>query len=218
MSGATRATADVGADVAIATSSWLQGYDTSAGHPVATLSLSYDLANGAYLGASGSAFAGDGGVHLHQLVAYAGYAKPISRGLTLDVGAAHTHFSRLATAWPDSGYTEVYAALSGKLVSGRLSFSPDYFQRGSWILYSELNGSVPLGSGFALNGHGGLLSPLRSGADAERTEYDWRAGVSRSFRRLSIRADWIGGGPGNDFYRGRSHRRSALVLGLTYAL
>src|SRR5206468_11033747 len=131
----------------------------------------------------------DSSLHGHAVELYAGYARKISPALTLDLGAVHSSYSHYAALPGGRSYTEVYAGLSGKLLSGRLSLSRSYVTRHATV-YAELNGSVPVGAGFALTAHGGMVRPI--GNYGTRPDYDWRVGVTRRVHGFSLRADWGG--------------------------
>jgi uncharacterized protein (TIGR02001 family) len=193
----------------------------SDGQPVGVIDLSYDAPNGLYGAASGSlVLSRDDGLQPLGIQLNLGYAKRLNSGLTIDFGATHSAYSEYSSRGSAYSYTEVYAGLGGKLVSGRLSVSPDYLKHNVWTAYGEVNGSVPVVSKLRLTGHLGMLVPLNySGADGGyRHEFDWRVGVERDFGRLSIHADWAGARPGDERYPPASHDRSGLVIGLTYAL
>jgi uncharacterized protein (TIGR02001 family) len=216
LSSAPAGAAELGTMASLSSSGWFRGYSTSAGHPVAWLDLSYDLTSGAYAGVSGSVLAEGSGVHGHALELYGGYARKISPALTLDLGAVHSTFSHYAALPGGRSYTEVYAGLSGKRLSGRLSVSPRYLT-GYATAYAEVNASAPVGGGFSLEGHAGLLKAL-SGGYGEDPDLDWRAGVTRRVHGFSLRADWVGGTPGRESYDDRTHKRSAIVVGISRGL
>jgi uncharacterized protein (TIGR02001 family) len=198
-----------------------RGFSLSDGRPVAILDLSYDAPNGLYGAASGSLVATrHDGVQPLGIQLNAGYAKRLPSGLTVDVGVTHSTYSEYSSRGSAYSYTEVYAGLGGKLLSGRLSVSPDYLKHDVWTIYGEMNGSVPVVSKLRLTGHVGMLVPLdyHSAATHYRREFDWRIGIERDFGRLSIHADWAGARPGDERYSAASHDRSGFVLGLTYAL
>jgi hypothetical protein len=80
-----------------------------------------------------------------------------------------------------------------------------------------VNASAPLGGGFSIEGHAGVLAPV-GGGYGSGADYDWRAGVTRRVHGFSLRADWVGGTPGRETYEDRIHKRSALVIGVSRAL
>jgi uncharacterized protein (TIGR02001 family) len=218
---ASPAAAQTGAAFSLLTDYRFRGFSLSDGRPVAIFDLSYDAPIGFYAAASGSLVASrHDGVQPLGLQLNAGYAKRLHSGLTVDVGAIHSAYSEYSSRGSAHSYTEAYVGLAGKLVSTRISVSPDYLSHGAWTVYGEVNGTVPAGSKLRFTGHVGMLVPLeyRSGGNRYRHEFDWRVGVARDIGRFSIHADWAGARPGDDVYSARNYHRSALVLGVTYAL
>lgn len=216
---AAPATAQVGAAVSLFSDDRFRGYSLSDGRPVGIIDLSYDAPDGLYGAISSSGVATrHEGLEPLGLVLNAGYAKALKSGLTLDLGAIHSNFSHYSARASRRSYTEVYAGLSGKLLSGRIYVSPDYLRPGEPSTYGELETSVPLGARWRLTGHAGMLVPLR-----ERSEYrsyspqfDWRLGIVRELGRLSLQAAWTGTGSRRerDPYRGRGG--NALIVGLSW--
>ena len=219
MAFATPAPAEVGAAVSVANDLRFRGYSLSAGRPVGTFDLAYDDPSGVYLSLSGIAVAEDGvkplGVQLGG-----GYARRLSSGTTLDLGIVHSNYSHYSSEGTGNSYTEIYAGIGRKALSGRLSFSPHYFNYGTWTVYGEVNGTVSPARKLQLNGHVGVLVPVRdsAGGGAQRTQYDWSLGAARQFGRASARIAVSGGGPGRDFYHEYHHGRTAIVASLSYAL
>ena len=215
------ALAQTGAAFSIFNDFRFRGLSLSDGRPVGVIDLSYDAPNGLYGAVSGSLVATRGdsvqplGIELN-----AGYAKRLRSGLTIDVGATHSAYSEYSSRGSAYSYSEVYAGVAGKYLSGRLSVSPDYLHHDAWTLYGELNGTVPVVSKLRFTGHVGLLVPLNyhSSEGNYRHEFDWRLGLEQDFGRLSIHADWAGARPGDAHYPPASHDRSGIVLGVTYAL
>jgi uncharacterized protein (TIGR02001 family) len=218
---ASPAAAQTGVALSLLNDYRFRGFSLSDGRPVAVFDISYDASNGLYGAVSGSLVATRHddiqplGVQLN-----AGYAKQLQSGMTIDVGAIHSSYSEYSSRRSAYSYTEVYAGLAGKVVSGRIAVSPNYLSHRVWTLYSELNGSVPATSRLRLTGHVGMLLPLSYSNDAShyRHEFDWRIGVEQEFGRLSIHTDWTGARPGDERYPAASHDRSGIVLGVTYVL
>jgi uncharacterized protein (TIGR02001 family) len=214
------AAAQLGAALSILNDDRFRGYSLSDGRPVGILDLSYDASDGFYAALSGSLVAsrGDGPRPL-GLTVNGGYAKRLRSGLTVDVGVTHSNYSTYAEIERARSYTEVYAGLSGKLLSARIYASPDYLRHGS--LYGELEGSIPAADKLRLTGHVGLLVPLRrsSYGSSYGRDVDWRIGVVRQFGPFSLQAAWTAVRPSHDVYKSyHYHRRGAVVVGLTYAL
>jgi uncharacterized protein (TIGR02001 family) len=217
----TPAAAQTGAAFSILSDYRFRGFSLSDGRPVGIFDLSYDAPSGLYGAASGSIVVSRGeGLQPLGIQLNAGYAKRLRSGLTIDAGVVHSAYSEYSSRGSAYSYTEVYAGLGGKIVSGRLSVSPDYLRHGVWTVYGEANGSIPAGSKLRFTGHLGLLLPLDyQGAEGHyRHEFDWRLGIERDFGRLSVHADWAEARPGDERYPAASHNRTGLILGITYAL
>lgn len=218
---AAPAAGEVGASVSVYSDARFRGYSQSAGRPVGILDLSYDASNGFYGALSGSAVLdSEGEVRPLALLLNAGYAKRLSSGLTLDFGASHSTYSRYSRRGTASAYSEIYAGLTRGFLSARVSFSPHYFEAGARTLYGELDANVSPLHRLHLDGHVGLLVPLtyRYEINRLRTQYDWRLGAAHELGRTSLHLDLSGGGPSPDRYRGHPHSKTALTVGVSYAL
>jgi uncharacterized protein (TIGR02001 family) len=213
------AAAQTSAVISIFSDDRYRGYSLSNGDPVGILDLSYDAADGFYGALSGTVAASHGGtLRPVGLVVNAGYAKRQSSGITVDVGAVHSTYSRYFERMASETYTELYVGVSGKLLSARVYASPDYRPHGT--IYGELDGTVPIDSRLRFTGHIGMLVPLRSstsGGNYHR-DVDWRLGITRKIGAFSIQAAWTAVRPGHDSYGNRSRHRNALVVGASYAL
>jgi uncharacterized protein (TIGR02001 family) len=221
LTAAPRANAQAGAAVSIFSDDRFRGYSLSDERPVGTVDLSYDASNGLYGALSGSAVATrHEGLQPLGFQLNAGYAKRLSPTLTLDLGITHAHYFTYASRGPGKDYTEAYAGLGGKLLSGRISISPDYLKRDLWTAYGEINGNVPAGKELHFTGHVGMLIPFESRVDYQRyrPEFDWRLGVARDFGPVTVSIVWSGLQRGRDLYQERSYGRRALVFGVAYVL
>jgi uncharacterized protein (TIGR02001 family) len=220
LGAAAPAAADVGAAMSVFSDSRFRGYSLSGGHPVGTLDLSYDHPSGLYASASASVMASSqDGIKPLEAQFGGGYARRTS-GVTFDVGAIHSEYSHYGRWVTARSYTELYAGATYRFLSARVAFSPHYFEPGARTLYGEIDANLSPKRKFHVTGHAGLLVPL-SYSDAsgrKETQYDWRLGVTRDFGRLSLQLIGSGGGPGQDYYRGRGHSRNALTIGLSWAL
>jgi len=213
------ASAEVGATLSAFSDARFRGYSISNHDPVAILDFAYDDPSGAYAAASGSAVASSEEVRPLALQLSAGYATRLSSGLTLDVGVAHSEYSRYATAARARSYTEIYAGLSRKYLTGRVYFSPHYFDSHTSTLYGELNGEVGIAPKLSLSTHVGTLVPVRSrGSGAWHPQYDWRLGLTRQLGRASLHAAWIGGDQFRRYGANRRHRSDGLVFGVSFTL
>jgi uncharacterized protein (TIGR02001 family) len=216
------AAAQVGTSVSIFSDDRFRGYSLSGGRPVGILDLSYDAPNGFYAALSGSLV-----VTRHDalqplgLQLNGGYAKRLSSGLTIDVGAVHSNYSRYSGRNASKSYTEVYAGLGGKVLSSRISVSPDYLKPGAWTVYGEVDANVSAGKKLRVTGHVGLLTPLeRRGYSGEtlRPELDWRLGLARDLGPVTLSVAWTGISRNRDLDQEQSYGRQALIFGITCAL
>lgn len=217
---AAPAAAEVGATASVFSDSQFRGYSLSGGRPVAILNFAYDDPSGFYGDIAGTGVLRRGGGPAPLGVQLTGgYAKRLKSGTTLDFGITHSSYSHYAGSQRGSSYSEVYAGIARGGLSSRIFLSPHYFAPGHWTAYGEVNASLSPARKWSIDGHVGMLVPLRSPNDESyRREFDWRIGVSRELGRLSLHAAWSDGAPGHDFYYQRRHSRSALVLGATLAL
>ena len=216
---ATPAIAEVGAAISVFSDARFRGYSLSSGHPVAILDLSYDDPSGAYGAVSGSAVVRTSELEPLGLQVNAGYARRLSSIVTLDIGVVHSEYSNYSSAIPSNSDTELYAGLTRKHLSGRLYFSPHYFESGTWTLYGEIDHSMDLAPTLNLSGHIGMLIPVRSrGGSVARSAHDWRVRLSRQFGRLSVHAAATGGRQVYRYEGIRGHDGKALVFGATWIL
>lgn len=219
--GAAPASAQVGIAASVFSDDRFRGYSLSDDRPVAILDVSYDAPDGLYGAASGIFVASrDDGIQPLGIELNAGYAKTLKSGVALDVGVTRSSYSHYSSRGPGKSYTEGYVGLAGKLLSARLSASPDYLKFSTWTVYGELNGHVPIGSKLRLIAHVGLLVPFRPyHADQDyRREFDWRLGIAKDIGRATLSAAWTGVHRGQDIYQDPERPHSAFVVGLTYAL
>lgn len=212
--------AQIGAVASVFSDDRLRGYSVSDGHPVGILDLSFDSTTGIYGAASGTAVASSsGGVRPLAFQLNAGYAKRFSADLTAEFGIIHSHYLHHYGYEPIRSYTEVYAGLSGELLSSRIYYSPHYFEGDGATIYGEANAASGGYSGFRIVGHAGLLVPLSRGDGGANSpsQFDWSLGVSRTLGRIGLHAAWTGHSRAHFSYR--SYRASnALVLGASYIL
>jgi uncharacterized protein (TIGR02001 family) len=211
----------VGASVSLFSDARFRGYSLSEGRPVGIVDFAWDDASGFYAGASGTAVLRPKlspaplGLELDG-----GWAKRLASGTTVDVGIRHSSYSRYSSGERGTSYTEIYAGFARGALSSRIFLSPDYFGRGIWTAYAELEGNVSLAPKWHADAHVGLLRPFRSAVPGRgyRSDVDWHVGLTRELGRLSLHVAWSDGAPGGDYYRDRLHSRSALVLGASMAL
>jgi uncharacterized protein (TIGR02001 family) len=210
------ASAEVGAAVSLLSEARLRGYSLSAGDPVAQLDLSYDHPDGFYAALSASIVAHEG-VNPLGLQENVGFAKKLDGGPTIDLGIVNSNYSRHSGHNRSLSYTEAYAGLIGRNVASHVYLSPNYFDSGVWTLYGDIDAGIRLLKKLNLTGHAGALKYLHGGDD-DKLHYDWQVGVKREFGRFAAQVSLSGGGPGSDFYYGREHNRTRLVMGVSCLL
>jgi len=218
---ASPASAEVGAAVSVFSDARFRGYTLSSGHPVAVVDLSYDDPSGLYGAVSASAVASSGdGIQPLGLQLSGGYAKRLPGGVTIDIGAVHSSYTLYTSRGASTSYTEIYAGASRGFLTSRIYLSPHYFGHGTKAAYGELDATVSPLRRLRLSGHVGLLVPIEyPGANHDdRAQYDWRLGVAREVGPATLHVIATGGGPGHDYYGDRRHNRTALILGLSWAL
>lgn len=219
--GPAPAAGEVGASVSLFNDARLRGYSLSAGHPVGTLNLSYDDPSGVYGAVSASAVFGNGDDAVEPLgyQLNAGYAKRLPSSVVVDFGVTHSSYSKYGSRGTTS-YTEIYAGVSRKALSTRISFAPHYFESGSSTLYAEANANFSPMTKLNLFGHAGVLLPLsyRNDMRVLRTQYDWSLGASRQLGPVSLHAILSGGGPDGDYYHDRYHSKTKLLFGVSCPL
>lgn len=208
--------AQVGASVSVATDDIFRGHSLSEGRPIATASVSYDDPSGLYAGGSATGVdTAESGIQLLGVQGYAGYARRIGTGTTIDTGVTHVRYSRYFSGNASADYTEFYIGLITNHISSHVRYSPDYFRKGVSTIYGDVDGVIQSFTGWRLNGHAGVLvqadGPHEPGV--ARTRYDWRIGVSRQLGPLDLQLAWAGGGPGRDYYADRPRGHSTVVLG-----
>lgn len=194
-----------------------RGISLSAGRPAAIADLSYDSSSGFYGAVSGSLLATrHDGIRPLGLQLNGGYAKRLRSEISMDFGLIHSIYSEYSSRAQSTSYTEAYAGLSDKLLTGRIYLSPNYIRSGEWSAYGELDAKVALPGRMQCVCHVGVLMPLGDGGHGYSSQFDWKLGASRSFGDLSVLGAWTGAHPQRDLHPGEHHRGNAVVLGLTY--
>lgn len=215
------ATAEVGATISVFSDERFRGYSLSQGRPVGIFDFAYDDPSGLYADASGTVVLqrNDHPAPL-GLQLNAGYAKRLRSGTTLDFGVVRSTYSHYSRAGAATNYTEVYAGVSRGGLSSRIFFSPHYSDTGLWTAYGEINGTYSPAPKWSLDGHVGMLVPLKvpSGNEHYKTAFDWRLGVTREFGPVSLHLAWDLGQHGRAYYGDRAGRGRAIVVGASFGL
>src|SRR3954452_24244533 len=111
----------------IASDDRYRGDSTSGQRPVASVAIAFDDFHGPYAGISFTAVAARGeGIEPLRSIQYAGYAKRLKSGLSLDVGVTHRVYSHYYTGEYGRDFSEAYVGIVGRRLSSHLFFSPDY--------------------------------------------------------------------------------------------
>lgn len=212
---ATPATAQVGAAVSIFNDYRFRGFSLSDSRPVGVVDLSYDARNGLYGAASGSVVAARGEeLRALGLTVNGGYAKQLKSGLTVDVGAIYARYTSYSGLGSSRSYAELYTGVRGKILSSRISISPDYFGRGS-TLHGEVTGQFSPARDLQVQATVGTLVPL---GGSYRVTTDGRLGLDWTLGRFSLHGAITARGGGRTFYPVRHSSRTAFIFGLGYAL
>jgi len=144
-----------------------------------------------------------------------GYARRVSSAVTLDVGAAHAAYASYSAVRYRHRYSEVYAGIGGKVLSARVSVSPNYLGLG-WTMYSEATAEVSPAPHLHLGGTVGVLVPMGGGQGyAERA--DARLAADWTLGRWSLHAAATTRG-GADLYTMKHSSRTAFLVGASYAM
>jgi uncharacterized protein (TIGR02001 family) len=196
----------------IASDDRYRGDSTSGRRPVSSLAIAYDDFHGPYAGISFTIVAARGsGIEPLRSIQYAGYAKRLKSGLSLDVGVTHRVYSHHYTGEYGRDFSEAYVGIVGRRVSSHLFFSPDYDGYGGASLYGEVEALLLDRGNWALSAHAGALVPPREGPSGVRkVALDWRLGGTRRFGRNALSLNWVGATPGHDSDRWRGTLLVAL--------
>jgi len=166
-----------------------RGVSLSGQRPAVQVFLNLDHASGAYAGASLARVRLRYPTTHVQATAYAGFARRLGAGASVDAGISATAFDGAARY----NYRELYAGLGVERASARISVSPHYFGVGGRTGYVEMNGSVALSDALDLVGHAGYLRAL---GPAERTYYptpsraDLRIALSLAHGDWTVQLAW----------------------------
>jgi uncharacterized protein (TIGR02001 family) len=169
-----------------------RGVSLSHDRPAAQAEVSYDHDSGWYGGLFGSNVQFDDDPRREaQLSGYAGYARRLRDGLSVDAGATYSAFS----GGDGYNYSELHVGFTTSLLTGRLYYSPNYFGEDSRTLYAELNGSHRLADKVRLIAHAGVLQSLaNAGGRHERAHVDWQAAIEVRLEPFTLQL----GGVAND--------------------
>lgn len=176
----------------------IRGASVSDKRPTFSLTLSDDLSDGVYFGAS--VILGDTtseGVQLLGHTEYVGYAHHNLNGLTWEVGADNVDFEIYPAPNFHLTYSEAYVGLSNGTFSSRLYISPNYLQEGLTAAYGELNAVARPSDDWRLSAHLGYFVPLagNSGTTVRKDRLDVRFDVVRRFGPAELNVGWTSAFP-----------------------
>lgn len=175
--------AQVSGTVTLASDYRFRGVSLSNDQPALQADVGVDDPSGLYGGLFASSVRLDDRVSAQGLVlAYAGYARRVRDGLSVDAGASYAGF----TGQTDYDYGEVHAGFTTERLDGHLYYAPDYFGQGRRTLYAELDGAQPVRESIRLVWHAGMLWIAGGPPTHPRTNADARAGVEFTLPPLRL--------------------------------
>jgi uncharacterized protein (TIGR02001 family) len=187
---ATPSAAQVSGSASLVSEYRFRGASLSQDRPAAQVELTYDHDSGWYTGLFGSNVQFYDHRREAQAVGFAGYARRLRDGISVDAGATYSTFS----GGGGYNYAELHAGFTAAAFGARLYYAPRYFGEGPGTLYSELNGSQRLADNVRLFGHAGvlqLLSPASGQSSRERAHLDLQAGLELQLHRISLQMSRI---------------------------
>lgn len=193
---AAPACAELGFTVSAASDDRFRGSSTSDGLPVATVALSYDDADGPYAGLSFTAGpTRHHGLQMLRSIQYAGYARPMGGGVSIDLGLTNRLYSRFATIEYARRLTQGYVGIVGRRASTHLFFAPDADGHGGASGYLESDAMLWEHEHWSLTGHLGGALRLRQERRDRRYVVDARLGLTRRLGRGTIGVSAVGVSP-----------------------
>jgi uncharacterized protein (TIGR02001 family) len=193
-----------------------RGISLTGNDPALQGTIDYDDPSGFYAGAFASnvKFAFSSGREA-QLLSFAGYARQLPSGLTIDAGVDYSLFSRTH----DYDYPEIYCGFASGNISGRVYYSPRYFGRFGDAVYGEVNVAQPLTDKVRLVAHGGVLHSSYENAYAastSRATFDGRIAVSFDVDGFNVEVGLVGVTSAQSAYPFAGNaRRNGVVATLT---
>jgi uncharacterized protein (TIGR02001 family) len=181
--------------------------------PAAQLGLAYDDPLGWYAGAFGSTvrLSSPASTGVQGMV-YAGFAKRVASGISLEAGGDYSSFTGAAV----DDYGELYLGIARENLSARIYYSPSYFGQHAKAIYGEVNGALPLTESVRLIVHVGLLSARYDyvyGAESSNRVVDGRIGIGIDFDLCRLELTWVSISNSNTGYRitGNSSPNTAVL-------
>lgn len=184
-------TAQVSGTASLVSNYRFRGLSLSDGKPAAQLGITYDDAQGWYVGgfASTVKFAAPSSLEL-QAVPFVGYAWRTTSGLSWEVGADYSFFTGSAQGYD---YPEAYMGVASDNISGRLYYSSHYFGESTATVYGEINGTQPLFDRVRLLAHFGILRSTSGSLYYRGSNHllDGRVGVGIDLDPFHVELSWV---------------------------
>ena len=214
---AAPAEAQVTGNISFVTDDRFRARTVSSGEPALVADVSFDHESGFYLGAGAAASVQDSNPRIIRYHGNAGFAHRLDSGNVVDLGVIQTEYTEYFSGGRAANYTELYAGFLTRDVAFYAYYSPHYFRPGLQTLYVEASGVMEIAPNWRLTGKVGALTRLTEppGISGNRASYDWRLGVARALGPAELELAVSDGGPGYEFYEGRTHERLALTAALT---
>ncbi len=193
-----------------------RGVSLSQGNAEPQVGMTYDSPAGWYAGglASGAKLAD---TNTEQIVAYGGYTRRISDSVSWDAGATNSSFAR--ASYYD--FAEAYVGLASENFSGRVYYSPSYFNQKTHTVYAEANAAWPFLENVHLLGHFGALHPISGNdvaASAPKSRFDAKLGVSARISDWVAQVAWVTlQKQATDYPKYEDRKPHALVFSLSYS-
>ena len=188
---AAEARAQVSGSVSVLSNYRYRGVSLSHNDPAAQAALVYDHPHGFYAGAFASTVRiGYPTATEVQGIFFAGYARTLASGATLEAGVVYSGFTG-ATSY---AYPEVMLGGTYDKVGARLHYSPDYYGSGADSVYAELDASHRLRDHVQVVAHAGALwtNARDIYGNAYNTVFDARVGLVFDFERFNVQLSWVG--------------------------
>lgn len=219
--GVRPAAAQVNAEASLTSDYRLRGYSLSRREPAASLSLSYDDNNsGMFAEVAGVAMhVPQGGLGVMGGYATLGYGSRLGGGWSADFGLLRAQYAPDSSFGRGTGYTELFAGVSGRSVAVRAAFSPDYLWDRTMTVYVSGDVFQRPADHWRVSGHLGALAFLRtsSPAPASRIQYDWSVQIQRELGQAELGLAVSGGGPDDQYFGGSPHTKTAVTATARWA-
>ena len=190
----TAAIAEISGNVTLATDYRFRGISQTDNDPAIQGGFDWGNDSGLYAGvwASNLQFAGS-----IEMDYYAGLSGDMTNGLGYDVGVIYYDYPSDNAGSVDLEFFEVYGGLSGSVggvdLSGKISYSPDYFAETGDGFYYEAGADMSLPQDFGLSFHVGYQTIDEGKASqkgffaTEEDDYmDWSVGISKSVAGVDL--------------------------------